>query len=257
MAVQIRNLCKSYPNAEKAVIQDINLEIADGEFLCIVGPSGCGKSTLLNIVAGLEEATSGEILLNGRKVSGPSRERLMLFQESALYPWLNVEENVCLGMEFAGIEKAERLLRAEKYLKMVRLWDFRKYAVHELSGGMKQRTAIARGLTLDSEILLCDEPFSALDKQTINSLRSELESIWEQTRKTILYVTHSVEEALYFSDRVVILTENPAKIKEIIPIDLPRPRQIDSEDFLHIRRQILGEVRKEVSKIAENEYDKK
>ncbi len=254
--IQIDNVGKFFPNTEKWALKGIHLEISEGEFVCIVGPSGCGKSTLLHIIAGFEQPTEGKVLIDGHCVSGPSQERLMLFQESALYPWLNVEDNIRLGMEFAGIEKKEQEKRLEKYLRMVKLWEFRKYAIHELSGGMKQRAGIARALSLDGKVLLMDEPFSALDKQTINSLRAELEEIWQQTRKTILYVTHSVEEALYFADRVIILSENPATIKDVIVIDLARPRHIESEEFLTIRKRLLGEVREEVSKIAENEYDK-
>lgn len=255
MALQINHISKSFPNTQKEALKDINLNVSDGEFICILGPSGCGKSTLLNIVAGLTEATEGEVWLDNGQVKAPSRERLMLFQESALYPWLNVEENVCLGMEFANLNKREQRKRCEKYLRMVKLWDFRHFAVHELSGGMKQRAAIARALCLDSRVLLMDEPFSALDKQTINMLRAELEEIWEQTHKTILYVTHSVEEAVYFADRIVILSENPATVKEVVNVALPRPRHIESEEFLQIRKRLLSEVREEVEKIAKKEYD--
>ena len=249
-------LSKTFKNAAEPALSDINLEIAEGEFICIVGPSGCGKSTLLNLIAGLEKPTEGTITLDGREVLGPGADRVVMFQEPALYPWLNVIDNVKFGMKFAGVPKGEQEKRAEKYLKMVHLWDFREYAVHELSGGMKQRTALARALTMDSRIMLMDEPFSALDKQTINKLRAELEAIWEETRRTIIYVTHSVEEALYFADRIIILADRPGIVKSIVKIDLPRPRQLDSEDFVDIRKHLLDGLKVEVEKIEKEEYDR-
>ena len=249
-------LSKTFKNAAEPALSDINLEIAEGEFICIVGPSGCGKSTLLNLIAGLEKPTEGTITLDGREVLGPGADRVVMFQEPALYPWLNVIDNVKFGMKLAGIPKQEQEKRAEKYLRMVHLWDFREYAVHELSGGMKQRTALARALTMDSKIMLMDEPFSALDKQTINKLRAELEAIWEETRRTIIYVTHSVEEALYFADRIIILADRPGIVKSIVKIDLPRPRQLDSEEFVDIRKHLLDGLKVEVEKIEKEEYDR-
>ena len=249
-------LSKTFKNAAEPALSDINLEIEEGEFICIVGPSGCGKSTLLNLIAGLEKPTEGTITLDGREVLGPGADRVVMFQEPALYPWLNVIDNVKFGMKLAGVLKGEQEKRAEKYLRMVHLWDFREYAVHELSGGMKQRTALARALTMDSKIMLMDEPFSALDKQTINKLRAELEAIWEETRRTIIYVTHSVEEALYFADRIIILADRPGIVKSIVKIDLPRPRQLDSEDFVDIRKHLLDGLKVEVEKIEKEEYDR-
>ena len=247
---------EAFKNAAEPALSDINLEIAEGEFICIVGPSGCGKSTLLNLIAGLEKPTEGTITLDSREVLGPGADRVVMFQEPALYPWLNVIDNVKFGMKLAGVPKGEQEKRAEKYLKMVHLWDFREYAVHELSGGMKQRTALARALTMDSRIMLMDEPFSALDKQTINKLRAELEAIWEETRRTIIYVTHSVEEALYFADRIIILADRPGIVKSIVKINLPRPRQLDSEDFVDIRKHLLDGLKVEVEKIEKEEYDR-
>ena len=249
-------LSKTFKNAAEPALSGINLEIEEGEFICIVGPSGCGKSTLLNLIAGLEKPTEGTITLDGREVLGPGADRVVMFQEPALYPWLNVIDNVKFGMKLAGVLKGEQEKRAEKYLRMVHLWDFREYAVHELSGGMKQRTALARALTMDSRIMLMDEPFSALDKQTINKLRAELEAIWEETRRTIIYVTHSVEEALYFADRIIILADRPGIVKSIVKIDLPRPRQLDSEDFVDIRKHLLDGLKVEVEKIEKEEYDR-
>ena len=182
------------------------MDIKEKEITAFIGPSGCGKSTLLNLVAGLDSPTSGSIILDGKKITGPGADRVVMFQEAALYPWLNVMQNVMFGLDAAGVSKENQKNTAEKYLKMVQLWHYRDYPVHQISGGMKQRTALARALALDSKLLLMDEPFSALDKQTINLLREELERIWEKTGKTIFYVTHSVEEAIYFADRVVVMS---------------------------------------------------
>lgn len=255
MFLQLNSINKSFPETDKETLRDINLSVEKGEFICIVGPSGCGKSTLLNLVAGLDSPTSGSIILDGKKITGPGADRVVMFQEAALYPWLNVMQNVMFGLDAAGVSKENQKKTAEKYLKMVQLWHYRDYPVHQISGGMKQRTALARALALDSKLLLMDEPFSALDKQTINLLREELERIWEKTGKTIFYVTHSVEEAIYFADRVVVMSENPGRIRSIIPIELPRPRDIEEERFTALRRQILGEVQLSVKKSVKNEYD--
>lgn len=255
MPLKLCGVSKRYEQSENLTLDSIDLTIEDGEFVCIVGPSGCGKSTLLNLVAGLESVTQGEIRLDEKKVEGPGADRAMMFQESALFPWLNVEENVMFGMQLAGLDRREQKKRAEYYLKMVQLYAFRNYPVHQLSGGMKQRIALARALSLDSRILLMDEPFSALDKQTINLLRDEVESIWMKTKKTILFVTHSVEEAVFFADRVIVLSRNPGTIQAVHKIDVPRPRHIESEEFLKLRKAILEEVRKEVQQGAKEEYD--
>ncbi|MCD8076090.1 MAG: ABC transporter ATP-binding protein [Lachnospiraceae bacterium] len=255
MSLELKHISRSFDNSVRETLKDISLTVEDGEFVCIVGPSGCGKSTLLNIVAGLDTPSSGELLINGKAITGAGADRVMMFQEHALYPWLNVMDNVKFGMKLAGVAKEEQNRRAEHYLKMVRLWEFRNYRIHEISGGMKQRTALARALCLNSPILLMDEPFSALDKQTANKLRADLEQIWEETKKTILFVTHSVEEAVFLADRIVILSDNPGCIKDIYTVDLPRPRQIDSQEFLNARHKILSSVEKEVEKLAKEEYD--
>lgn len=254
--LELKKVGKTFPDTVKRTLKDIDLVVEDGEFICLVGPSGCGKTTLLNLVAGLEKPTSGELLLDGAPITGPGADRVVMFQDAALYPWLNVQENVMLGMEFIGVSKEERIKRAEHYLKLVHLFEFRQYPIHQLSGGMRQRAALARALCMDSKLLLMDEPFSALDKQTTNMLRAELEQIWLQTKKTVLFVTHSVEEAVYFADRIVVLSDNPGQVKEIMSCELKRPRQIDSEEFLHVRQQLLESVKKEAVKIAKDEYDK-
>ncbi len=257
MYLELNKINKTFTQTDKETLQDISLGVEKGEFICIVGPSGCGKSTLLNLVAGLDTPTSGEIILDGQTITGPGSDRVVMFQEAALYPWLNVMENVMFGLEAAGHSKEEQREIAEKYLKLVQLWHYRDYPIHQISGGMKQRTALARSLALESKLLLMDEPFSALDKQTINILRAELEEIWEKNRKTILYVTHSVEEAIYFADRVVVMAENPGRIKDIIPITLERPRHIEGPEFTALRKQILDKVQLSTRQSIAIEFDSK
>ena len=243
MPLVLNNLSKRYDNREKEVLNEISLTVEDGEFVCIVGRSGCGKSTLLNLIAGLEKPTTGEILLDGVPVTGPGAARTVMFQEHGLFPWLNVIENVEFGMKLQGISKKEREERAHYYLEMVKLIEYKTYPVHQISGGMKQRTALARALCMDSHILLMDEPFSALDKQTSNSLREELQRIWMETHKTILFVTHSVEEAVYLGDRVIVMHPQEGKIAKIYSIDIGCPRHVYTEEFVGLRHQILEEVR--------------
>lgn len=246
MSLVIKNLCKHFENSEDATLNEINLEVSDGEFVCIVGASGCGKSTLLNLVAGLITPTSGQIFLNDKEITGPGADRTVMFQEHGLYPWLNVIDNVKFGMKLAGISNEEQEEKAVHYLEMVGLLEYRDYPIHQISGGMKQRTALARALTMDSAVLLMDEPFSALDKQTSNRLREELQRIWMQTKRTILFITHSVEEAVYLGDRVVVLTPDREQEMNIISIGLERPRHIYSQEFVDLRHQILEQIRGEV-----------
>lgn len=256
MYFTINSVSKQFKDTEKETLKNISLSIEKGEFVCIVGPSGCGKSTLLNLAAGLEMPTSGEIILDGTRITGPGADRVVMFQEAALFPWLNVIENVMFGLKAAGYPKEERRQTAEKYLKMTRLWNYRDYPIHQISGGMKQRAALARALALNGKLLLMDEPFSALDKQTIHILREELENIWETHKKTILYVTHSVEEAVYFADRVIVMAENPGRVREIIPIPLKRPRNIESPEFIALRKKILSQVQLSAREIAAGEFDR-
>lgn len=257
MYLQLNSISKIFKETQagRETLQDISFGVEKGEFICIVGPSGCGKSTLLNLVAGLDTPTAGTVLLEGEPITGPGPDRVVMFQEAALFPWLNVIENVMFGLDAAGFSKEKQRQTAEKYLKMVRLWHYRDYPVHQISGGMKQRTALARALALDSKLLLMDEPFSALDKQTVNILRSQLEQIWEKTGKTILYVTHSVEEAIYFADRVIVMAENPGKVKQIIPIRFARPRDIELPEFTALRKEILGQVSLSARKSIADEFD--
>ena len=245
MSLEIKNVCMHFENEEKVTLNNINLSIENGEFVCIVGTSGCGKSTLLNLVAGLVKPTSGEILLDGKEITGPGADRVVMFQEHALYPWLNVIENVKFGMKLAGASVEEQEEKAVHYLKMVNLLEFRDYPIHQISGGMRQRTALARALTMNSSILLMDEPFSALDKQTSNKLREELQKIWMETKRTVLFITHSVEEAVYLGDRVVILSADTGEIAHTVEIGVERSRHVYAPDFVKLRRQILEELRGE------------
>lgn len=256
MSLRIENVSKKFDKNNKTnILENVNLNIEPGEFICLLGPSGCGKSTLLNIIAGLVEQDSGKVILDGEKITKPGSDRIMMFQESALFPWLTVEKNVRFGMKIAALPQDEQDKRLEKYLKMVQLYKFRDYNIHQLSGGMKQRVALARALCLDCKILLMDEPFAALDKQTINVLREELINIWQQTKKTVILVTHSVEEALFFSDRIVMMGAHPGGVKDIIEIDIPRPRHIESAEFISIRKKLLEALKEEVDKIEKEEHD--
>lgn len=247
MALILENVSKTYDNEEHATIRNINLEIGNGEFVCFVGKSGCGKSTLLNLLAGLEMPSEGEITLNGKRITGPGRDRVVMFQENALFPWLTAMENVTFGLELCGVPKEEREKTGLHYLDMMQLAEYRDYPVHQLSGGMKQRVALARCFAMESDILLMDEPFSALDKQTANTLRDELNRLWMETRKTVVFITHSVEEALFLGDRVVILSKKHRGIFDIVPVEIPRRRSVFSEDFVALRHRILDVLQGEDS----------
>lgn len=245
MALEFRGVCKRFDNSDRPTLSGIDLSVENGEFVCIVGTSGCGKSTLLNLAAGLETPTDGKILLDGEEVTGPGADRTVMFQEHGLYPWLNVVENVKFGMKLSGVPADEQERKAAHYLEMVHLTEYRDYPIHQISGGMRQRTALARALTMDSKVLLMDEPFSALDKQTSNRLREELQKIWMETKKTIFFITHSVEEAVFLADRVVVLSPATGGISDIIEIGLEHPRHVYSPEFVDLRHRILEEVRGE------------
>lgn len=245
MSLEIKNVCMHFANSENATLNEISLCVEPGEFVCVVGASGCGKSTLLNLIAGLIQPTGGQILLDGKEITGPGSDRTVMFQEHGLYPWLNVIENVKFGMKLAGVPKEEQEEKAVHYLKMVNLLEYRDYPIHQISGGMRQRTALARALTMDSKVLLMDEPFSALDKQTSNKLREELQRIWQETKRTIIFITHSVEEAIYLGDRVVVLSADTGKLAHVMEIGLERPRHVYSPEFVELRHRILEEIRGE------------
>jgi len=239
-------------------IKDVNLNIKAGEFLTIVGPSGCGKSTLLDIIAGLSKPTSGEIYIDDKIITGPALDRGIVLQGYALFPWRTVRHNVEFGLEIKGIKKKDRREISSRFIKLVGLEGFEDRYPYELSGGMRQRVAIARALAYDPEVLLMDEPFAAIDAQTREVMQDELLRIWEETNKTIIFVTHSIEEAVGLADRVAIMSANPGYIKEIVDVDLPRPRRIgdirNSTNFSWITHrvwEILQNVQKEVA-VKEN-----
>ena len=226
---------------ELVALKDINLEIPRGQFTCLLGPSGCGKSTLLNAVAGFALPTSGTIYADGNKVTAPGPERGMVFQEYALFPWMTVEDNIGFGLEIKGAPKAEIKIRVDALLAMLSLSDFKARFPKDLSGGMRQRVAIARVLALDSPIMLMDEPFGALDALTRRNLQDELLRIWAELKKTILFVTHSIEEAIYLADRIVVMTYRPGTVKRDIMVDLPRERDPASPEFNALKRE-LGQL---------------
>ncbi len=240
--ITLEKLSKSFlqEGHQKVVLQDIDLNVNEGEFLCIVGPSGCGKTTLLRMIAGLDFPTTGRVLEGETGISGPSRERGYVFQQYSLFPWLNVLENVNFGLELQGIEEKERDQKTREYLKMVGLSQFENSYPKELSGGMKQRVAIARSLVNNPHVLLMDEPFSALDVQSRHKLQEELVRIWKEEQKTVIFVTHNVDEAVFLADRVVVLSRNPGKIIKSFQIDLKRIRDRDSAKFLELKKEITS-----------------
>jgi NitT/TauT family transport system ATP-binding protein len=229
----------------------INLKIESGDFVCLVGPSGCGKSTFLRIVAGLEKPDEGQILFDGQPVTETGPERIMVFQEGALFPWLKVQDNVEFGLKMAGISKEERAKISHRYLDMMQLTKFADSYTYQLSTGMKQRVAIARALVMDPDVLLMDEPFAALDPQTRDLLLVEMQLIWEKTKKTILFVTHNVAEAAVLGTKVVVFSNRPSIIKKEFRNDFPRPRTAEDESLKKFQQDVLIELRPEVKKNLE------
>ncbi|WP_082084072.1 ABC transporter ATP-binding protein [Paenibacillus beijingensis] len=232
-----------------SVLNDFNIDVREGEFLAILGPSGCGKSTFLNILAGLSRQTGGEITVDGEPVNGVNRKHGVVFQGYALFPWRTVQQNVEVGLQIRGVPKKERKKIALEYIQLVGLQSFANRYPHELSGGMRQRVAIARSLAYQPDVLLMDEPFAALDAQTREILQSELLRIWDAHKKTIIFITHSLDEAIFLADRVAIMTARPGTIKEIIDIPLERPRSADirnSESFVKLRQRAWSILKDEV-----------
>ena len=247
--LRLENISKEFTDRKAAKItaalHDINLSVAEGEFVCIVGPSGCGKTTLLKIIAGLEESTTGTVYLDDRPVTGPGPERGLVFQDFALFPWRDVVGNIAFGPEVRRMPKKERLPAAERLIEQVGLeGSGHKYPV-ELSGGMRQRVAIARALANNPEVLLMDEPFGSLDAQTRSLMQKELLRIWNENRKAVVFITHSVEEAVYLANRIVVLTAGPGTIKQVYPVDLSYPRSTADHGFISLRAKITGCITEE------------
>ena len=257
MRVALKRVHKSFVQKGQRVqaLSDINFSVEEGEFICVIGPSGCGKSTLISLIAGLEFPDSGQVFVDSKVVEGPSPDRLVVFQEAALFPWLTVLGNVEFGLKIAGVGEEERRTRALDAIKMVHLSKFIHAHPHELSGGMKQRAAIARTLVMDPKILLMDEPFAALDAQTRQMLMEELQEIWQRTKKTVLFVTHNVREATFLSDRVFEITARPGTIKHEYPIAISRPRREEDPHLLTIQTRIMSSLKDEIEKVAKEQLD--
>ncbi|CAN7568801.1 ABC transporter ATP-binding protein [Pseudoduganella sp. LjRoot289] len=238
--IVISGVGKVFQTAERDVValKDINLTIPQGQFVCLLGPSGCGKSTLLNAVAGFAPPSSGSIVADGRPVAGPGPERGMVFQEYALFPWMTVADNIGFGLQIKGLPKADIEATVARLLAMLSLGDFRNRFPKDLSGGMRQRVAIARVLALDSPIMLMDEPFGALDALTRRNLQDELLRIWSELKKTIIFVTHSIEEAIYMADRIVVMTYRPGTVKRDLLVELPRGRDPAAPEFNALKREL-------------------
>src|SRR5665648_4212 len=236
---------------EMVALDRTSFKVKEGEFITILGPSGCGKSTILRIVAGLEEPSSGHVYLDGHEVKGPGPDRGMVFQSYTLYPWLNVEDNITFGLKLKGTSQKQCREMARHYLELIGLNGFEKHYPIQLSGGMKQRVAIARALANDPEILLMDEPFGALDAQTRSIMQEILLKAWDESKKTILFITHDVEESIFLADSVYVMTARPGCLKENIPVNLPRPRDYsikNSTEFLSLKTRLLDLIREETLK---------
>lgn len=253
--VSIQGIEKKYNTrkGEVVALNGVNFDIKENEFICVIGPSGCGKSTLLNIIAGLLEPTAGQILVDGKPIQGTGTDRGVVFQQYALFPWLTVKKNVEFGLKLKGLSKDECDSIAMKYLKMVELEKFADSYPKELSGGMKQRVAIARAYAMNPEVLLMDEPFGALDAQTRTQLQTELLKAWQEENKTCFFVTHDIEEAIVLATRVVIMSARPGRIKEVVDIDIPYPRDQEtkmSERFIELKNHIWGQVYQEYLELS-------
>ncbi|AFJ46005.1 ABC transporter ATP-binding protein [Shimwellia blattae] len=245
-ALSINHVNKSFadphrPGARREILNDVSLTIGPGEFISIVGSSGCGKSTLLRMVLGLDTDYQGTISLGGKAITGPGLERGIVFQDNRLFPWLNVEQNIAVGLKNAPLSAAEKARRVDEHLALVGLQGFAHAWPHEISGGMAQRVAIARALVNQPQVLLLDEPLGALDAFTRQRLQGELQSLWQRENITMILVTHDVDEAVWLSDRVVVMAANPGHIRRIVEIDLPRPRNRSQADFLALRDDILSD----------------
>jgi NitT/TauT family transport system ATP-binding protein len=247
-SIQIEGVTKSY--GDTLALRRVDLELKDGSFTCLLGPSGCGKSTLLNMIAGFVAPTTGSIVVNGHVVKGPDAERGVVFQEYALFPWRTALDNVAFGPMLRGLPKAERLSTARHYLELVGLADRGAAFPAQLSGGMKQRVAIARALANKPSVLLMDEPFGALDAQTRETLQEELLAIWQQERKTVVFVTHSISEAIFLADRVVVMGTRPGMVRDVFEVGIDHPRDRTGDRFVSLEREIHTLMREEVRKLG-------
>jgi NitT/TauT family transport system ATP-binding protein len=251
--IQARNVKLTFRPANRAPVRALDafdMDVEDGEFISIVGPSGCGKSTFLNVLLGLIKPDAGEVLMHGRKITGPGSERAMVFQEFGLLPWRTVQHNIELGLELKRIAAVKRRLIAERLISLVGLAGFESHYPHELSGGMKQRVGLARALATDPEVLLMDEPFAALDAQTRDLMQVELLRIWREARKTVLFVTHQIDEAIYLSDRVLVMSKRPGRTKRVFDINLPRPRDYEmrvTPEFNDLKLEIWNTLKDEIA----------
>lgn len=257
MKVQLKDVHKEFKkeqNQKLQVLDDINFDIKEGEFVSLLGPSGCGKSTILKLIAGLETTTAGEVLVNGKTVNKPGTDRIVVFQEGGLFPWMTVKENVSYGLNLKKLSKTEIEEKTMDGLRMVHLVNFADAYPHELSGGMKQRVAIARALVMDPEVLLMDEPFAALDEQTRLVLHKELQNIWRKTGNTILFITHNIREALTLSDRVLLMSTRPGKIKESFTVQSARPRDPADSVIVDLERRVMAELEIEMEKVLKEEF---
>ncbi|MGX4770148.1 ABC transporter ATP-binding protein [Bradyrhizobium guangdongense] len=257
--LRIEQVSRTFPsrhgNAPTRALEPTDLTIGNNDFVTILGPSGCGKSTLLRIVAGLDRPTSGRVTLDGREVTGPGADRGMVFQSYTLFPWLTVRENIAFGLRERGVAEAERNKVADGFIRQVGLAGFEDHWPKQLSGGMQQRTAIARALANDPKILLLDEPFGALDNQTRALMQEMLLGIWERDQKTVLFVTHDIEEAIFLGSRVIVMSARPGRIKAEIAVDLPHPRSYKiktTPEFVQLKERLVEEIRTEALKVAEH-----
>ena len=251
--IEIQNVEKTFGKGKVRILalDCVNLSVSDGKFTVLIGPSGCGKSTLLYLIAGFDKPTGGTILLDGTPIQKPGPDRGFVFQDYALFPWKTVLGNMMFGLVHNGWSKKDAHERAMAYINLVHLSGFENAYPHTLSGGMKQRVGIARALAYEPKVMLMDEPFGALDAQTRKHMQQELVSIWEETKGTIIFVTHSVIEAVYLADQVVVLTARPGKVKGIVDVDVPRPRQYTEEHYLAFRENVLSLLEEEVNKEME------
>lgn len=245
--ISIRDIGKTYikNGVRTTAIEDISIDIRKGELVSFIGPSGCGKTTLLNLIAGLIPPTAGAVYIGDRRCDSPGRDRGMVFQDFALLPWRTVRKNIEIGLEIEGVPKAERKERVDEYLRIVGLEKFGDAHINELSGGMKQRVGIARALIVHPDVILMDEPFGALDAQTRNLMQAQLIEILRNTKQTIIFITHSVDEAVYLSDRIVVLTKRPTTVNEVVEIPWPRPRDRTTPEFNAVKREIVERLRNE------------